>query len=125
MAKLVDALGSDPSGGNTVEVQVLFWVPFKNLNKVNGYHLKLIKFLVFCDYLTKQIFKDYCILPIWSGGYNHYGYFKQFRNSIEILFCLQRQITPRCNILSGRFPTIVDLINRLAFKNQIAITYGH
>src|SRR5688572_21425276 len=27
MAKLVDALGSGPSGGNTVEVRVLFWAP--------------------------------------------------------------------------------------------------
>ena len=28
MAELVDALGSGPSGGNTVEVRVLFWAPF-------------------------------------------------------------------------------------------------
>jgi hypothetical protein len=27
MAELVDALGSGPSGGNTVEVRVLFWAP--------------------------------------------------------------------------------------------------
>ena len=27
MAKLVDALGSGPSGGNTVEVRVLSWAP--------------------------------------------------------------------------------------------------
>ena len=29
MAELVDALGSGPSGGNTVEVRVLFWAPIK------------------------------------------------------------------------------------------------
>jgi hypothetical protein len=29
MAELVDALGSGPSGGNTVEVRVLFWAPSK------------------------------------------------------------------------------------------------
>ena len=28
MAELVDALGSGPSGGNTVEVRVLFWAPW-------------------------------------------------------------------------------------------------
>ena len=28
MAELVDALGSGPSGGNTVEVRVLFWAPY-------------------------------------------------------------------------------------------------
>ena len=27
MAELVDALGSGPSSGNTVEVQILFWAP--------------------------------------------------------------------------------------------------
>jgi hypothetical protein len=27
---LVDALGSGPSGGNTVEVRVLFWAPQLN-----------------------------------------------------------------------------------------------
>ena len=27
VAELVDALGSGPSGGNTVEVRVLFWAP--------------------------------------------------------------------------------------------------
>ena len=32
MAELVDALGSGPSGGNTVEVRVLFWAP--SLKKV-------------------------------------------------------------------------------------------
>src|SRR4051812_39022962 len=32
MAELVDALGSGPSGGNTVEVRVLFWAP--NFEKV-------------------------------------------------------------------------------------------
>ena len=31
MAELVDALGSGPSGGNTVEVRVLFWAPSKTL----------------------------------------------------------------------------------------------
>ncbi len=30
VAKLVDALGSGPSGGNTVEVRVLSWAPEKN-----------------------------------------------------------------------------------------------
>ena len=30
MAKLVDALGSGPSGGNTMEVRVLFWAHLKN-----------------------------------------------------------------------------------------------
>jgi hypothetical protein len=30
MAELVDALGSGPSGGNTVEVRVLFWAPVIN-----------------------------------------------------------------------------------------------
>ena len=30
MAELVDALGSGPSGGNTVEVRVLFWAPIIN-----------------------------------------------------------------------------------------------
>ncbi len=30
MAELVDALGSGPSGGNTVEVRVLFWAPLFN-----------------------------------------------------------------------------------------------
>src|SRR5574340_341450 len=29
MAELVDALGSGPSGGNTVEVRVLFWAPYE------------------------------------------------------------------------------------------------
>ena len=29
MAKLVDALGSGPSGGNTVGVRVPFWAPFE------------------------------------------------------------------------------------------------
>ena len=29
MAELVDALGSGPSGGNTVEVRVLFWAPYQ------------------------------------------------------------------------------------------------
>ena len=29
MAELVDALGSGPSGGNTVEVRVLFWAPIR------------------------------------------------------------------------------------------------
>ena len=29
MAELVDALGSGPSGGNTVEVRVLFWAPLR------------------------------------------------------------------------------------------------
>ncbi len=32
MAELVDALGSGPSGGNTVEVRVLFWAPRNILN---------------------------------------------------------------------------------------------
>ena len=32
MAELVDALGSGPSGGNTVEVRVLFWAPCNTLN---------------------------------------------------------------------------------------------
>lgn len=30
MAELVDALGSGPSGGNTVQVQILFWATFIN-----------------------------------------------------------------------------------------------
>jgi hypothetical protein len=39
MAELVDALGSGPSGGNTVEVRVLFWAPvLKNPHlQSNGY----------------------------------------------------------------------------------------
>ncbi len=35
MAELVDALGSGPSGGNTVEVRVLFWAP-----NLKGPHLR-------------------------------------------------------------------------------------
>src|SRR5690606_20369817 len=31
MAELVDAPGSGPGGGNTVEVRVLFWAPFAGL----------------------------------------------------------------------------------------------
>ena len=33
MAELVDALGSGPSGGNTVEVRVLFWAPGYNTSR--------------------------------------------------------------------------------------------
>ena len=37
MAELVDALGSGPSGGNTVEVRVLFWAPqFNKMARVSG-----------------------------------------------------------------------------------------
>ena len=38
MAELVDALGSGPSGGNTVEVRVLFWAPSfpKGMIQQNG-----------------------------------------------------------------------------------------
>ncbi len=35
MAELVDALGSGPSGGNTVEVRVLFWAPKMVINDLN------------------------------------------------------------------------------------------
>ena len=33
VAKLVDALASGASGGNSVEVQVLSWAPVNTLNK--------------------------------------------------------------------------------------------
>ena len=36
VAKLVDALGSGPSGGNTVEVRVLSWAPDSKLEPPTG-----------------------------------------------------------------------------------------
>ncbi|MEY3604622.1 MAG: hypothetical protein RIQ49_1654 [Pseudomonadota bacterium] len=36
MAELVDALGSGPSGGNTVEVRVLFWAPSQLKLRAHG-----------------------------------------------------------------------------------------
>src|SRR5574340_1736526 len=36
MAELVDALGSGPSGGNTVEVRVLFWAPVYKSARASG-----------------------------------------------------------------------------------------
>src|SRR5690606_32469410 len=36
VAELVDALGSGPSGGNTVEVRVFSWAPLFRKNRANG-----------------------------------------------------------------------------------------
>ena len=42
MAELVDALGSGPSGGNTVQVQILFWA-----TKANRYTSKNCRWFAF------------------------------------------------------------------------------
>jgi hypothetical protein len=51
MAELVDALGSGPSGGNTVEVRVLFWAPRFKHTSSNRKHA------VFTE--TAHFFRDY------------------------------------------------------------------
>ena len=43
MAELVDALGSGPSGGNTVEVRVLFWAPFIISRQIAASSILIIK----------------------------------------------------------------------------------
>ena len=50
MAKLVDALGSGPSGGNTVEVRVLSWAPDSKVKPPPGGFTFLCKVCVkLCD----------------------------------------------------------------------------
>ncbi len=46
MAELVDALGSGPSGGNTVEVRVLFWAPSNTLKAAPFPDLMLVLFFI-------------------------------------------------------------------------------
>ena len=46
MAELVDALGSGPSGGNTVEVRVLFWAPLNSSKTLSMLNLQLMRFFV-------------------------------------------------------------------------------
>jgi hypothetical protein len=46
MAELVDALGSGPSGGNTVEVRVLFWAPYNKTKTAPLIDFRLVRFFV-------------------------------------------------------------------------------
>ncbi|CAG9193261.1 hypothetical protein BCAR13_1070029 [Paraburkholderia caribensis] len=47
VAELVDALGSGPSGGNTVEVRVLSWAPLSQAEQITPQSDKPAGFFVF------------------------------------------------------------------------------
>ena len=65
MAELVDAHGSGPCGGNTVEVRVLFWAPSKQTKAASLLDSELMRFFV-ARSLPVKVSDRWCGLTIAS-----------------------------------------------------------